>query len=216
MPTDVEIANMVLGKLGTRATVSDIDEDSIEARAVRRWFNQTRDRLLRKMQPSFARVYVDLAASGTPPTRWAASYAYPADCLHFWGFDIGSPLPFPTGLCVIFERGTDATTNQFIWCDLSPATGVYTQRVEPGRFDSSFTDAMVAVLAWQTCLEITNKRELMDDLRAEARALVEEAEVDSANEQITAERERVAESLSVRGFDGYGLAWDRWPWWPGL
>lgn len=213
MPTDVEIGNMALGKLGTRATIASLTEDSVEAREINRVYTTVRDDLLAAMDWNFARVYLDLALSGTAPTKWSFSYAYPSDCLKFWGFDIGSPLPFPLGLCTTFEVGSDGT-DQLIWCDLDQATGVYTQRVTNSmRFDPRFTAAFIVRLAATVALPITQKMDVAQALKLEAESLTERAEVKSANEAVTNERERVAETISVRGYDGYTGAWGPWPWW---
>lgn len=209
MPSsEVEIANMALGKLGTGATIADMAENSVGAREISRWYSTARDDLLSTIDWNFARRTRDLSLTGTAPTRWTYSYAYPTDCLRLWGFDIGTPLPYPANLCKAFEVGTDGS-NQLIFCDLSPATAIYSQRVTVvTRFPADFCMALATVLASMTCLAITNDRAKANDLKLEAKALIEAAEAGSANERADLESERVAESISVRGYDAYG----QWPW----
>src|SRR5260370_14010225 len=98
MTTDVDIGNMALGHLGTRATVSDLGENSVESREISRWYATARDSILSMLDWNFARVYLQLATGTAPiPSRWANCYAYPSDCLKFWRIDQGQPTWFPVG-----------------------------------------------------------------------------------------------------------------------
>ncbi|TBR28110.1 MAG: hypothetical protein EPO10_14715, partial [Reyranella sp.] len=80
MPADTDIGNMALSRLGTRATIADLTENSTEARQLNLWYATVRDELQSLVDWNFNRVSQALAASGTPPARWASSYAYPSDC----------------------------------------------------------------------------------------------------------------------------------------
>lgn len=209
MATDVDIANMALGHLGTRATISDLNENSTESREISRWYTTTRDVVLSKLDWNFSRVHLTLASSGTPPSRWAYSYAYPSDCLKFRGFDWGSPLPYPLCLSMDFEVGSDGT-NRFIYSNIPQAIGVYSQRVtDPNRFEPAFAFAFSVALAAMTALPLTNKLDLKVRLEGEAQAFIEQAIASTANEQTGKERVPDAESLTVRGYDRYLLI--NWP-----
>lgn len=211
MAADVDIANMALGHLGTRATISSLSENSTEAREINRWYEQIRDALLRQLDWNFSRVTQTLALTGTAPTRWTYSYAYPSDCLKFWRLDLGDGLFRPTNPAARFEIGSDGT-DRFVWCNIDQAVGVYSQRItDPTRFDPEFTMAFSVSLAAMVCLSLTNKRELAADLKAQAAGLIERAKADNANEEINNESERLAESLAVRGYDTAPAA-EAWPW----
>jgi len=212
MVANVDIANMALGHLGTRATISDLTENSTEAREINRWFVQIRESLLRQLDWNFARVTQTLALSGTAPTRWAYSYAYPSDCLKFWRLDLGDGLFYPNEPRAKFEIGSDGT-GRYVWCNIDQAVGVYTQRVtDPTLFDPEFVTAFSTALAAMVCLPITNKADLAAALKGQAAALIERAKADNANEAVTNESERLAESLTVRGYDMAPN--DSWPWMP--
>ena len=88
MPADTDIGNMALSRLGTRATIADLTENSTEARQINLWYATVRDELQSLVDWNFNRVTQALAASGTPPARWSASYAYPSDCLRMRRLDI--------------------------------------------------------------------------------------------------------------------------------
>lgn len=104
MVSSVDCANRALSLIGTRSTISALNESSNEARAVNLWYNQVRDRLLRGMSWGFATRYVALgllktargvtgnpnAADGIwhpddePPRPWLYEYTYPSDCLRLF------------------------------------------------------------------------------------------------------------------------------------
>lgn len=210
MATDVDIANMSLGHLGTRATISDLNENSTESREISRWYATVRDTLVSKVDWNFSRVYLALASGGTPPARWAYSYAYPSDCLKFRGFDWGSPLPYPACLSTDFEVASDGT-NRFIYCNYAQAIGVYSQRVtDPNRFEPAFAMAFSVSLAAMTALPITQKLDLKVRLEGEAQVLIEQAMASDANEQAGQQRAPDAESIRVRGYANYFNG--NWPW----
>lgn len=212
MASDVDIANMALGHLGTRATISSMTENSTEAREINRWYAQVRESLLRQLDWNFARVTATLALTGTAPTRWSYSYAYPSDCLKFWRLDLGDGLYYPTEPRAKFEIGSDGT-DRYVWCNIDQAVGVYTQRVtNPALFDPEFTTAFAVSLAAMVAYAITNKQDLATRLEGKAASLIERAKADNANEAVTNERERLAESLTVRGYDTAPN--ESWPWMP--
>lgn len=204
MATDVDIGNMALGHLGTRATIADLTENSTEAREISRWYVTVRDTMIRKLDWNFARVYIALAELGTPPSRWGYSYAYPSDCLKFWRIDTGISV-LAIDPAVTFEVGSDGAS-RFIWTNYAQAVGVYSQRVtDPNRFDPEFTMAFSTALAAMVALPITQKVDIRNSLQATAIALIDQAKADSANEQVNNEAERMPESIAVRGFDD--LTW---------
>jgi len=102
VPGEVDIANQVLGQIGSRATIASFDERSNEALAMRTYYSDTLDALLRAAPWNFATVsqYLTLfkAAPGTPenpsggsptwlpsypPVPWLYSYYYPDQCVKF-------------------------------------------------------------------------------------------------------------------------------------
>lgn len=214
MATDVDIANMVCGRLGTRATIADLSENSTEAREINRWYETVRDDLLGTIDWTFNRVSAALSSSGTAPDRWGYSYAYPSDCLKLWRLDFGSGWSWTrwNGMAIPFEIASDGT-NQFLYCNDSIATAVYSQRAtDPARFSPAFVLAFVDCLAAAVALPITQKADLAERLARRAQDRVEKAQADSANEQSSTERFQVAESLAVRGYEDGPLAWLNGSW----
>lgn len=201
MPTDVNIANLALSRLGTQATIAALTERSTEAIQISLWYETVRDDLQGMIDWNFNRVTRALAQSGTPPSRWAYSYAYPSDCLKVWRLDFSSvwwEWPDPAAP---FEIGSDGT-NSFLFCNESVTEAVLLQRVtDPNRFSAAFVLAFADSLAAVIAYPITQKRDVAAQLQQVATARLEKAMADSANEQGGRNRLPEAESLRVRGFD---------------
>lgn len=212
MPTDVNIGNMALSRLGTQATIAALAENSTEARVVSVWYETVRDDLQGMMDWNFNRVTRALSQSGTPPSRWAYSYAYPSDCLKVWRLDFSSAYwewPDPV---TPFEIGSDGT-NSFLYCNETVAEAVLLQRVtDPNRFSAAFVLAFADSLAAVIAYPITQKRDVAAQLQQVATARLEQAMADSANEQGGRNRLPEAESLRVRGFDDRLACWPESIW----
>jgi hypothetical protein len=201
MPTDADIGNMALSRLGTRATIADLTENSTEARVLNTWYATVRDDLLGQIDWNFARVRQALAASGTPPARWSYSYAYPSDALKVWQIDLGTTIWYAGEPMALFEIASDGT-NRLLYTNESTVTAVFSQRVtDPNRFTAAFTLAFADQLAARVAYPITQKADLASALQRVARDGLEQAMCDAANEQVTNDRDRNAESITVRGYD---------------
>ena len=92
---DTTICNMALGAVDARSSISNMQEESEEARQCALHYAVTRDELLRDYRWNFAEAEIALAvlksATGTPgnpsgafpqpPGQWLYEYSYPSDCL---------------------------------------------------------------------------------------------------------------------------------------
>lgn len=202
MPADTDIGNMALSRLGTRATIADLSENSTEARQLNIWYETVRDELQSLVDWNFNRVSQALAASGTPPARWASSYAYPSDCLRMRRLDFGGASWVAGSPAAGFEIASNGS-GTFLYCNEDRVSAVYAQRVtDPARFTPGFILAFVDCLAASVALAITQKADLAERLARRAQERIERAMADSANEGIMpGDLDRLAPSLEVRGFD---------------
>lgn len=186
MSTDVDIGNMALSRLGTRATIAALDENSTEARALNTHYTTVRDGLLRARNWGFARVTRALALSGTAPTRWLYSYALPSGCLNFLKIDDGFPaddIPDPSRISK--EIGSDGSSS-FLWTNQPEAVGIFTQRVtDPNRMDPLFVVAFVDGLAAAVAYPITQKTEVAARMESRAARSLDVASAANANEGST-------------------------------
>lgn len=203
MPSDTDIGNMALSRLGTRATIADLAENSTEARQLNLWYATVRDELQSLVDWNFNRVSQALAASGTPPARWASSYAYPSDCLRMRRLDFGGASWVAGMPAAGFEIASDGSET-FLYCNEDQVSAIYAQRVtDPARFTPGFILAFVDCLAASVAHAITQKEDLAERLTRRAQERVERALADSANEgMMPGDAVRLAQSLAVRGLDG--------------
>ena len=202
MPADTDIGNMALSRLGTRATIADLTESSTEARQINLWYATVRDELQSLVDWNFNRVTQALAASGTPPARWSASYAYPSDCPRMRRLDLGAST-WQTGEPTSgFEIASNGSST-FLYCNEDRVTAVFAQRVvDPARFTPGFILAFVDCLAASIALAITQKADLAERLARQAQERIERALADGANEgMMPGDATQVAQSLGSRGFD---------------
>jgi hypothetical protein len=171
MTSEVDICNRALSRLGTRATIAALAENSTEARTASIWYAATRDALLRAADWNFARRRVALADLGAPPSGWAFRYALPADCLRLLRLapaDVGLPPPR-------FEVAGD-TTGRVVLCDEPQAEAIYTAGIDdPTQFDAAFATALVDQLAAHIAYPITQKTEVAVRLGQMARLSFAEA-----------------------------------------
>ncbi|MDP2330301.1 MAG: hypothetical protein Q8M19_06345 [Reyranella sp.] len=193
--TDVDICNRALSRLGTRATIAALDENSTEARTASIWYAATRDTLLRAHDWNFARRRVLLAGQGVAPTGWRFRYAVPTDCVRLLRLTSATQ----EAGAARFEVAGDAT-GRFVLCDEPAAEAVYTARVDdPNLYDAGFASALVEQLAAHIAYPITQKTETAIRLAQLARATLADAMAADANEADAAIGDRVPDWIAARG-----------------
>ena len=81
MSSEVEICNLSLSHIGTRSTISALNENSNEARQCNIHYAPARNFVLRKHPWGFAEKTLALAVLSDPPPNWLYKYQYPTDCV---------------------------------------------------------------------------------------------------------------------------------------
>lgn len=166
MPSQTDIINLALFKLGQDQTITSINESSKAARIFNRLWEPTRDIVLADGVWPWAMKAEQLAQSVTTDTGgWGYRYARPNDCITAWAItDVGglraargfggmacfcgdmseSPL---RGFIGDFEQVYGAVETEIL-TDTAEAYLVYTVRVEDtGRYPAHFVDALASRLA---------------------------------------------------------------------
>lgn len=168
MASNVEIANRALGELAGNK-ITDLEEDSPEARKVNRVFVQVRDALLRKHRWSFAVQRASLPAEVSVPVwGFARSYPYPSNCLRLIEVN-GSP-QFKV------ERSPAGGGRAIITDQAAPLQIRYVARIEdPNEFDPLFSELFAARLAQELCYDITGSNARDDKLASWAKDALSEA-----------------------------------------
>lgn len=147
MASVIGIYNMALSHLGVGKEVADVEEDSEEAAALNRFYEQARDEMLRAFPWPFATKIAALAlVEEDPNDEWSFSYSVPSDCLALRRILSGSRndsrqdrVPY---------REAYGTAGAVIFTDMEDAELEYTVRVsDAGRFAPDFAQALACLLA---------------------------------------------------------------------
>jgi hypothetical protein len=171
--TQVAVCNRALGKLGS-ARITDISEDSRQARALNACWDHVRDLVLRSFRWQFALKRAQLAASATAPAfGFKNQFVLPSDFLQvdFVG-DYG-----PTVNLAFYESQESvdyAIEGNMILTDFSaPLNLRYIAQIsDPGQWDISFAEVMACKLAMEIAEEITQSSEKRQLAAAEYKAAV--------------------------------------------
>lgn len=88
MTSEADVVNQALDEIGARVVVSDLTDNTPQARVARRWYGFCKDQVLRTAPWAFARRTLPLSLLGTltdtppgSPVPFLFKYAYPSDCL---------------------------------------------------------------------------------------------------------------------------------------
>jgi len=163
MPSEVDICNLALQRLGAK-TISSLSDDSTAARECNRVYAHARDSELRAHPWSFARDRTSLAADSTDPAfGYAKQYTLPSDYLRL----------LPTALQDDFQ----IENGKILTDDTAPLKIVYIKReTDPNKFDQLFVDLLVARIARDLAEKITQSKTkielaqaIYEEMRKEAR-----------------------------------------------
>jgi len=148
MSSNTEICNLALSHLGVGKEIANLDtEKSQEASACRRFFEISRDQVLREFLWPFATKIADLALiEEDPNTEWAFSYRYPIDCLDFR--KILSGTRNETQDSRIPYRIANDNAGLVVYTDLEDAVAEYTMKVgNVALFPVDFQQALALRIA---------------------------------------------------------------------
>lgn len=145
----VSICNLALGKLGAQPILA-LTEDSDNARACNRVFDQCRDLLLRKHPWNFAVNRATLAMLSTPPA---------------YGYERAFQLPSAPYCLRVLELMEERTTGadwkiegRSLVTDAPTARIKYIARVtDPTQYDPEFVMALALLLAAEVAIPITSE-----------------------------------------------------------
>jgi hypothetical protein len=198
--TDItSICNAALSHCGTRSKITSLDEGSSEASACLTHLALVRDATLRLFDWNFARMTGELAQLPHPTARWAFKYALPSDCLRLRRLN-DRPLGKPATFCELAaDRDDSGVPIAVVLTDLSPATAIYTARIEnAARWDAGFVDAVTWGLAARICFELTGRDERARTLTQMWQGALLQAAAGSANENALSALPALPELLRVR------------------
>jgi hypothetical protein len=143
------VVNFALARAGYRPRVGSLYDGTLAAKKALDVYSQTRDELLRAGDWNFAmKNATGVASGGVVPYPWAASYAYPTDCLKVRSIYDSSATtdpfnPLPT-TWTIYD---DPVYGKVILTRATTATIIYTSQVtNPAQWDAMFIGALSSAL----------------------------------------------------------------------
>lgn len=185
MSSVISICNLALASIG-KPDIQDIDEASAEASACRKFYEQARDTLLQSYPWRFAQTTAALAeVTNTKSNRWGYAYQRPVDCLKALRVTDVYELDYipSDGLSVVAGGFAYAIEGATVFCSISPAYLVYTQRLDdPTRYPPLFVEALSWRLAVMLAMPLTRDPKVRADAYQLAVQTMGQAGVSDANE----------------------------------
>ena len=180
----VKIANMALSHIGSSATIENFDEESIEAKQLKLWYDWARIQTLMALNWNFARKRMSLAPhSDAPPSEWAFRYQYPADAVAI------RYIVNPAGKqadAIPFEIELDSGGNtKSVVTNMAEAEVVYTYDLSTtSLFSPMFINALSFILGSMVAFALTGKLSIVDRCNQQAARMLRAAQAFDANEHV--------------------------------
>ena len=186
MGSNTDIANQALGHLGIGKEIGILDtEKSAEARAVRRFFDDARDRTLRDVSWPFATRFELLALIEKDPTdEWNFSYRYPTTAWFFRRILSGNRNDNRDSL--VAHKIVSDNKGKLIFTDKEDACAEFTVKItDPEKFDPDFKLALSWLIAHYIAPTLTAGDPFNQAQRAQSNYFVEitRAAASAANEE---------------------------------
>lgn len=172
--TQVRIANMALSFMGSTVQISAMTDASTEAEQCSLHYDAALDLALERIDWDFARRRLLLtAATVDVPDPWAYAYIYPTltTLIVIRRIDDGLVVR-PSELRTNFSLETMEDGTRLLYCDVSPATLIYTHRTtDPTLYPWSFAKFVARMLAAELARSLAKDENL-------ARSLMQIQEID--------------------------------------
>jgi len=171
-----EIANLALAEIGDLFNISSIDEQTPQAAICKRFYDSTRDAMLRAHPWGFSRHPATLSRlSDAPLFGWDYAYQLPSDYLRLIRFN---------DLEVQYaEDDYEIVSGKILWTDAGTAQIIYSRKIiDPNLFDALFVEAFALKLAVRISTKLTKDQGLQESLMQRYRAALGEAKRVDANE----------------------------------
>lgn len=170
-----EICNLALAEIGDNYSITDIEESTPQAAVCRRFYESTRDSMLRAYPWSFARTRATLSQISTAPIfGWDYAFQLPSDFLRLVDFN---------GLDAWDLEGDYVIEGNQILTDDDSAEIAYIKRVTDAQlFDAMFVEAFALKLALRICIKLSKDGGIMGAIEQRLRFALGEAKRADANE----------------------------------
>lgn len=167
MVAAVDLCKQALAEIGTRSTITALNDGSTEANYCLLLYAPLRDFMLREGDYDFAmRSAPTVVPATTPPVPWSFIYTYPADAIRIRQLipSIWTPLdPKPIEWNIL-----TFTTSKYIVANQSSAAMLYTYAPLEDHFDPIFRESFVRLLSSSLAFALSNRIEASDKTLKEA------------------------------------------------
>lgn len=186
--TPTQISNKALSQLPA-ASITSLDEASVQARACKEWFQQTLDLIVEKGPWRFARTVVALSGlDDSDRPKWLYRYARPAQLAMI--------------LRVYDENLSEQDyefIGEFIYTNVLTAKVEYVSKTESSTKQTAhFRDALIWQLSANICMPITKNARRHKELLQIAEAMLERAQAFNHNENRITYADHIPEVLAGR------------------
>lgn len=170
MASTPEICNSALSKLGVEPLIS-LNDNTKKARICNRQYPLVRDWLLRRHPWNFAIKQISLAPETTAPAfKYKHQFILPADFIRLYKNNDNCDEFTLQGKKLLSDR--DEVSIYYV-----------SQVVDPGMFDSTFTELLATFLAADMCYALVQSRELQQTLTAQGEEYLREIRSINAQEK---------------------------------
>lgn len=174
----VEIANMALGHIGVKRTITALTDTEVDAQILNSHYSSALETALSKCDWPFARRRLDLTPrAGTAPLPWAYQFEYPDQSVCVRPIridDQAQQRPREDFIPFVIE---DTDTGQIILCDVEEPTLIYTHNLtDPTKYPPDFSFYLSWVLAARIARPLAGGDKQMEaQAEAMANRLLQEA-----------------------------------------
>lgn len=157
MATSLELAKRALAEIGTRTTISAIDDSTNEGKYIGLLYNPLRNFLLREGDYDWSMAEATAVVAAAPRFPWLYAYDCPDDYIRLRNlfpaiYDPLLPEPVPYNVVSI---GAD----RFIWTRAAVSLIIYTYPAPEAVWDSIFEESFVRLLASTLAFALENRIE---------------------------------------------------------
>lgn len=206
--TQVSLGNLALAKLGDRASIVSLAENTPEGYAINTWYNLSLAQTFEAFNWGFARARVALVPHTVDPSpSWCFRYQYPTDALvlRYIENPLGrwaDAIPYEISLASdTVTSPPDIVYSNSIQSNLDEAVVVYTIDLTDPQFipmySATFIQAFTSALAANIAFTITGNMQVARDKQQEFVAIIRSAMAIDANQEID-HKPREAEGIRAR------------------
>jgi hypothetical protein len=222
IPSAVSIANRALGMVSEGKTITSLDENGLNAEAVRRWYVPIVAHLLETHHWGLATKRASLVqVDNGRSSEWLYAYAVPDDMAFPVGISLengSSTVSYYRGLsgliAMLYGRPIFQFHNNVLYSNLQGELEYVSFDITEANFTATFANIIVLMLASRLALELPKDFDLSKELDDNATYQINLAITQNLNYGNRQYGQTVSETELVRG-SLYGPSWDYFPRAPG-